>query len=229
MPEDQHIQYAGLFRGKITSLGLKENASGSIQVPIRCVATAMYNPESNIWEDWSQYGDYSILGWPTIRNKDGQPNEIWAEMLIRALGWDGQIVELAEIDNNRWNDCQFEIITDQWKGEDRLKVSALYPYNRDPVKEPAGGGGGGGLGNVESSRAQQLDNEMGGALRAIVGNVMNNAVPPPVVPTAPAEELTKEEADDLEGGIPDDDIPFEEESTPAPRKPKAAGKRKKKP
>lgn len=185
----QPIDREGVFRGVISSYGLKEMDSGAVAVAVKVNLTQMWT--GNEWCDWSQY-EMEAEGDVWIVKKTGHVNEGAAQSLINFAGWDGNLLSIV---NESWEPkpAAFVIKREEYEGKTRFKVSFVNDYERTP----------GGLSNVTPEKVKELNTRFGSQFRALAGNKGRNAAPTNGRPTPPPVHSTPNAPPPS-----DNDIPF---------------------
>lgn len=187
------VNQPGSFQGQITEFGLKSFDTGAIAVSVKARLDAMWNDETQAWDDWREY-DTEANGWLFIVKKNGETNKVAVESLVKFAGWDGSIHSIVDA---TWQpkECQFTIEANEYNGQTSYRIGFVNDHDRIPGAQ---------LSNVNADQAKQLEAKYGASLRAIAGSAKANGTPAPAAKSMPApkrKEIPKE--------IPaDSSIPF---------------------
>ena len=193
------VDREGTWRVEITEYGLFEADSGAVAVSLKCHALEYYDAGDKQWMEWTQYGNYEIEGSIWIFKKKSELNARSAQSLIQNAGWNGDVETIV---NGEWQPtrCQVTSELDSYQGNERMRIGFVNHWNRVP----------GEIGNVDATKAKQLQKKHGGALRALAGNVKRNDTSPQ---GTPAQSPVQPPADSASTGaaeesIERDNIPF---------------------
>lgn len=198
------IDRTGDFQAEITEYGLQKADSGSVGIRFKAKLTAMWNPETNGWEDWTEF-NAQAWGSSWIVKRDGTIHKPAVEALVKYAGWDGNLKSVVE---NTWvpTACQVSIGSEVYNDQTQFRISFVNAFDRVP---------GANVGNVTSDALKELENRFGSSLRAVVGNVKRNTSPPAAVnggPKKPPARSAAPPADKQLETVPpdggDDGIPF---------------------
>lgn len=201
MSERIECDREGDFRAEILEYGLQKADSGAVGVRMCFRLTAMWNTESQQWDDWSQW---NVVAWGSqwIIKKDQKVNTRTVESLSRNCGWDGS---LGSIVNNTWEPtpCQVSVKAEEYEGNTSHRVAFVNPFDRIP---------GANVGNVDIDGLKALEQQFGSSLRAVVGNVKRNTAPPQAVNSKSGPKAPPKPTQAMETVPPaaneQDEIPF---------------------
>lgn len=186
------VDRPGTFRAQITEYGLKEMDSGSVAISLKATLSEMWDGDQ--WVEWLPYG-MEAAGDIWVIKKDGKANEKAVESLIRYAGWDTSFSAITE---GSWKPtaCQVDIKEEEYQQKKSLRISFLGAYDRTP----------GAMGNVDATKAADLDNRFGGTLRALSANAVRNKAPAagskPPAPPPPAAPVHANSAPPVADEIP---------------------------
>lgn len=205
----EYIDRPGDFQARVIDYSIYQAKTGSTGINLKFQLLTMWNPETQEWEDWTQYGGHEVLGTAWVINKDETLNEANVKRLAEACGpWD-----FGMIDSKEWRptDCSVTVQAEEYQGKTTLKVAWINPYDRKP----------GMSGNVDAGKARDLSSRFGHQLRALFGNTQRNAAVPSSRPKPPpAGKFTSQKREDdsfdpstfANGAVPaplaGDDIPY---------------------
>ena len=161
------IDRVGTFQADIIEYGLQKYESGAVAVAVKCLIRSQWNPESQLWDDWSGYEQHEAGGFLNVVKKDGTLNSNQVEALVQHAGWDGQLSSIA---NEQWRPtpCQIKVDPNEYKGKTTFQISFINQFDRIP----------GAVGNVNIDEAKSMDAQHGGALRALLANARRNGTRP---------------------------------------------------
>lgn len=177
------IDREGRYKGNEIDRGVEQKTTGTIQAAVRFLVVEAFNPETQAWEDWSGY-NMEATRYETIRNKDGNLNEIGMSNLIQHLGWDGASLESFQNGELKQG---VEFYVGMSKGGNGYEP-------RLEVKWP-----GGELKKMEASEIKALDFQLGAKFRA-----MNRPAPAKTAPSRTASRTAPRVAAPPAG---DDNVP----------------------
>lgn len=167
------IDRKGDFQARVIDYSIYEAKTGSTGINLKFVVLSMWNPETEEWDDWTQYDEkFEVLGTAWIIKKDGSLNEEAAKRLAEACGpWD-----FESIDAKEWKptDCSITVEQEEYNGQTRFKAAWINAFDRKP----------GMSGNVDAGKARELSGRFGSQLRALFGNA-THAAPPTSRPKPP--------------------------------------------
>ncbi len=195
------VDREGVFRGEIVEYGLKQMDSGAVAVGVVVNLTDLWDADNQTWHPWFDYamsapGDIWIV---KTDAKGGGINQRAAESLIRFAGWDGN---LESITGQTWKPTpvQVTIKAEEYQGATNRRVAFVNDWARVP----------GSVGNVDETKAKELQTRFGGQLRAIAGNARRSVPAPqtsrPATPPPPATAVVG--ATSANGAAGSEDIPF---------------------
>lgn len=168
----------GVFRCRATGWRVKTFQSKSVAVGIDFVVLEeLVNGE---WRDWTQYGEYAVSGDWWVIGSSGAVNTGAVEQLSECMGWDGSLSTVAT------SPCpgammQVTVKEETYNGKTLFKGDWMRPWDYSPQAPGA-----------DSERAQVLDAQFGGLLRAAAskGRGVKKTKPAAAPPAeaAPAEK-----------------------------------------
>ena len=174
-------QREGHYRGRVIEYGLyehkdKQGHAAGLSLFVKCEANEVWMPlvegEDSQWLDCTGWEQRVAEGYLRLVKKDGKPNDVQGRSLVESIGWDGNILALAER-TFQMPDVRFtvEYQTYQRDGVSRggYRINWLNPFDSAP----------GGVGNVDADRARSIANQYGSMFRAMAGNQQRTAQPAP--------------------------------------------------
>lgn len=190
----QRIDRQGMFRGRLVDFGIKTARSGAVAITVHAEIDAALIDDQ--WEDWTEF-EFDVFGDLWVIGRDGQIVEFVARDLCAFAGWDG---DLESVVSGSWTPpgLVFHVQPNEYEGIIRYKLTRVVdPEN--PVR--------GTISGVTADEARALQAEYGPALRAVVGDLIEEPAPAkPKGGRKPPAPKTTVPPDD--GGPTDADVPF---------------------
>lgn len=193
--EREELDREGTFRGQITEYGCRKTDGGAIQISVYADIEEQWDPELERWVDWRQY-QLEVYGDLNVVKKNGTINKIQVQALVHHVGWDGDFTSISQ---ETWKPipCQFVVKQNTWRDSVRYKIEWINAYDRVP----------GAFIPLDADTARDLQNRLGGEVRALAGNVVRSEQKPKGKPAAPAKApMSSPEPPPAE--VPKDNIPF---------------------
>ena len=177
----------GTYHAEVLEAAYGKSTSGTPRVTFKFRLT-----EIAFGVEWDAVADdLDIIGDVYIKKADGTLNRKAIDNLRDTFGWPGDDPFWFEDTLDRdgaLNPCQVEIGWDEYRGERKLKVNWVNPYDRVP---------GGSLRRASGAEREAMLEEISADLRA-VGGVASTEAPrraaPPAQPPAPPASAEDEEA-----------------------------------
>ena len=169
------IDRPGNVRGQAISIGLREENSGAVGLAIKAHVWEFWNADTQEWEDWRPHNvEVDGVVW-LVKKANGGINENGFKSVCAYMGWDGDF-EKIPTGEFKPTPCQFQIGSDEYKGQTRYRIEFVNDFNSTP----------GNTANVDLNKAKQLSARYGSMARAIAGNVQRNgSLPPTGLPPKP--------------------------------------------
>lgn len=167
------LDRTGDFQARVIDYSIYEAKTGSTGINMKFVVLSQWNPETQQWDDWTQYGEHEVRGTCWVVKADGTLNDANAKRLAEACGpWD-----FGLIDSKEWKptDCSITVEAEEYNNKTTFKAAWINPYDRKP----------GMTGNVDSGKARDLSSRFGHQLRALFGNTQRNTAVPSSRPKPP--------------------------------------------
>lgn len=200
----QPCDRAGVFRGPVIACSLRKAEGGTQSkfFELRCAIHEYWNGEA--WEDWRGY-DMEAFGGLCIVKQKGDLNPTQLDPLIEHGGWDGDFERLVA-GECRLNPLRFTTKAASYEKDGQTKQSFKIEWIDAYDSVP---GSKGLKTNMDENEAKMLNAQLGGAIRARIGNAKRNAAPaagrpaaPPPVASMTKEEIAAEAAKVAHGEIP---------------------------
>lgn len=211
------VDREGRFKAFPIEWGIDSKDSGAVQLAMKFAISQYLNPETNQWDDWSEFG-MEETGFFNLIKKDGNVNDKQVASLIEALGWDG--AGFKSLQEGDWSQKCVQVTVQLERSEaygDKLRISWINPENWEGFE----------LKKLDSAAIKALDGRLGGKLRAIAPKAAAPAKPA-ARPPAPRAAAPAPAAEPLEPGSTEPDEVIGEEppaeeaapvAAPAPTKP----------
>jgi len=192
------IDREGTFRCVPREWWVTRADSGAMAVSIDLDVIEQWNGSG--WDDWTQYGQYTVLGNYWVVKKDSTVNQGTVEQLASSMGWDGNLTSVQGAPPHVL--VSISVKADTYKGTTRYKAGWMNPGDQEPK------------GGATAEQVQDAANRFGSLLRAAAAGAAKAAKP---MPAPPREERAEEpppsgDADAPAGTHPDstgdDDLPF---------------------
>jgi len=131
----QLVDREGTFRGTLLRWQMKQTKNGFPQFVPDIAAEEWYNPETEEFEPWSQYGQ-ELRGYLVLfgANKDGSPLETFhVQNLKDALGWDG--LSFESLENGEWGKTKvlFRTCISDFNG--KIQIQSIDHADAPPTTE----------------------------------------------------------------------------------------------
>lgn len=196
MGRDIDMDREGIFRGTIREYGSRKTESGAIQLSVFVDIESIWDPQLEQFVSWQEY-EYVARGDLNLVKRDGTLNKTQIQALVQHVGWDGDFTSIAR---ETWQPipCQFVIKEDTYKDQTRYRIEWVNDYNRKP----------GGFTAMDTAIAKDLQNRLGGELRALVGNVTRSEQKPEGKPPTPVKAPATSAEPPPAEPMGDDDLPF---------------------
>ena len=195
----RQIDREGTFRCVPREWWVTRADSGAVAVSLDLDIIETWNGSD--WDDWTQYGQYTVLGDYWVVKKDGTVNQGTVEQLARSMGWDGNLTSVQGAPPNVL--VSVSVKADTYKGTTRYKAGWMNPGDQEPK------------GGATAEQVQDAANRFGSLLRAAAAGAAKAAKP---VPAPPREERAEEPPPSGDADAPnsgthpdstgDDDLPF---------------------
>jgi len=192
------IDREGIFRCVPHDWWVTKADSGAVAVSLDLDILEQWNGSS--WDDWTQYGQYTVPGDYWVVKKDGTVNQRTVEQLARSMGWDGNLTSVQGAPPNVL--VSVSVKADTYEGKTRYKAGWMNPGDFSPRF------------GAPPEEVTKLSSQFGSLLRAAAAGAAKAAKP---VTAPPREERAEEppssgDADAPSGTHPDstgnDDLPF---------------------
>jgi hypothetical protein len=173
------INLAATFRGVVVDHTVNATKKGNPQLAIKFRALEMYDANEKVWIDYQAVVENEMTGYLVMFKADGSPIFHVAD-IQKVFEWDGaSLVGLDQLDLEG-AEVQFEVITDNYEGKDRLKVARIAGYNDVP--------GSGGVKKLDEGDLAKMNAQFGNALKKLSGGPKAaSAAKPTTAPAAPAK------------------------------------------
>jgi len=194
------IDRDGIFRVVPREWWVTKADSGAVAVSIDFDIYEQWNGAD--WADWTQYGQYTVMGDYWVVKKDGAVNQGTVEQLASSMGWDGNLNSIAGTPPNVL--VSVSVKADTYKGTTRYKAGWMSPGDQTPK------------GGATAEQMQDASNRFGSLLRAAAAGAAKAAKPVPAPSRAEAPAQAAPQAPEAQSGpmgpeppaIEDADLPF---------------------
>lgn len=207
------VSREGTFRGFATDWGVSTTSkSGYPQLQAVLSALEWYNPETQEWENWNEYGE-EITAYLVLFGSEGKAL-MNAKQIQKVFGWSGQ--SFKELDDFDYSEVQFQfrVEDEEYEGNTTRKVTWIDEYDASPGRT---------VQKLDAAKLKQLDAAYSKALKGFGGTKVAGKVTRAEKPTAPKVIAAPESTTASENtGEVETDVTPPEIATPAV--PKKAGK-----
>lgn len=182
------IDRTGTFLGVLTDYGISatkirkdddgNEKGGLAQFACNLLATAMWNPDTQVWDDWTDF-NADIDGYLVLVGNDNTPL-LNAEQLMTVTGWDGK--SFAELNDMDLSDLtvQFRVEENTYNNKTTLQVSWIDKEDATP---------GGQIRKMDKKEIKGLDAKFKSALGILGGKTVAKApASKPAVPPKSSDE-----------------------------------------
>ena len=118
---------AGTYKGIIQDAGVSQTRNAKLpQLVVTFLATQVYDPVTEEWQDWSKYGE-TITGYFVLVTRDKMTDEVKRclsyDQVMEATGWDGETYSGLAAMDLKGTEVQFRVAEEIYKDQPQMKVN----------------------------------------------------------------------------------------------------------